>query len=158
MRKFVFVLVALAFMASSLPAAAGIAEDKATAARVFVEKMGEGRFEIASEIYGPGFIAHGFGRDYTLAEDDASGRMLREAFPDLKVSVDRIIAEDDLVAVHWRSSGTNTVKVGMFPGEGKSVALDGMTFFRFEDGRIVEEWSAYDNLGMMQALGLLPAQ
>lgn len=158
MRKQLNVLLAIAFTASPLLAFAGPTEDKSTAARVLLEKMGQGRFDIAPEIYGPGFIAHGFGRDYTLAEDEASGRMLREAFPDLKVWVDRSVAESDLVAVHWRATGTNSVQVGMFPGEGKVVTLDGMSFFRFKDGRIVEEWTTYDNLGMMTALGLLPAQ
>ena len=52
----------------------------------------------------------------------------------------------------------NTVKVGAFPGAGKRVTVDGMTFFRLVDCRIVEEWSTYDNLSVMQQLGLLPAK
>lgn len=129
-----------------------------TASRVLLEKMGQGRFDISDEIYAPGFVAHGFGRDYSLAEDNASGKQLRAAFPDMKVSVLRTAAERDFVAVHWRSDGTNTVKVGAFPGAGKRVTVDGMTFFRLVDCRIVEEWSTYDNLAVMQQLGLLPAK
>ena len=134
------------------------AENKITASRVILEKMGQGRFEIQPELYGPGFIAHCFGRDYTLAEDEASGRHLRSAFPDLKVSVDRIIAEGDMVALHWSAVGTNTVAVPGFPGQGKRVAVDGMSFFRFADGKIVEEWSTYDNLTIMKQLGQTPAK
>ena len=97
----------------ALPAAAiaGPAENKAVASRVILEKMGQGRFDIQPEIYGPGFVAHGFGRHFTLAE-----------------------------------------------GEGKRVAVDGMSFFRFADGKIVEEWSTYDNLTIMQQLGLIPSK
>lgn len=135
-------------------AQAGPAENKATATRIFTERMGQGNFSVDAEIYGPGFVAHGFGRDFTIAEDQASGRALRAAFPDLAVRVDRIIAEGDLVAVHWSSTGTNSVALGMFPGNGRRVNLDGMSFFRFENGRIVEEWSAYDNLVMMRQLGV----
>ena len=143
-----------------LPATAnaGPAENKITASRVILEKMGEGRFDIQPELYGPGFIAHGFGRDYTLAEDEASGKHLRSAFPDLKVNVDRIIAEGDMVSLHWSAVGTNTVAVPGFPGEGKRVAIDGMSFFRFADGKIVEEWSTYDNLTIMKQLGQIPAK
>ena len=143
-----------------LPATAyaGPAENKITASRVIIEKMGQGRFEIQPEIYGPGFIAHGFGRDYTLAEDEASGKHLRSAFPDLKVSVDRRIAEGDMVSLHWSAVGTHTVAVPGFPGEGKRVAVDGMSFFRFADGKIVEEWSTYDNLTIMKQLGQIPAK
>lgn len=150
-------IAAAALLLLPAAAAAGPAENKAVAARVLLEKMGQGRFDIIGEIYGPGFVAHGFGRDYSLAEDDQSGRMLRAAFPDLRVAVDRVVAEGDMVAVHWSSTGTNSVKVGPFPGTGKTVGLDGMSFFRFADGKIVEEWSTYDNLAMMRQLGMLPA-
>ena len=144
----------------ALPAAAiaGPAENKAVASRVILEKMGQGRFDIQPELYGPRFFAHGFGRDFTLAEDEASGRQLRAAFPDLKVKLDRIIAEGDLVSLHWSAVGTNTVAVAPFPGTGKQVSVDGMSFFRFADGKIVEEWSTYDNLTIMQQLGLIPAK
>ena len=129
-----------------------------TASRVLLEKMGQGRFDLSEEIYGPGFVAHGFGRDYSLAEDNASGKQIRVAFPDLKVSVARTATEGDLVAVHWRSDGTNSVKAGPFPGTGKRAVVDGMTFFRFANCRIVEEWTTYDNFSVMQQLGLIPAQ
>lgn len=158
MRNPLPLILIASILAFPVLAIAGPAENTVTAKRVLLEKMGQGRFEIVEEIYGPGFVAHGFGRDYSLADDDASGRALRAAFPDLKVWVDRTVAQGDMVAVHWRSSGTNSVKVGSFPGTGKTVTVDGMTFFRFEDGRIVEEWSAYDNLAVMQQLGMLPAQ
>ena len=149
-----------ALLLASLPAAAlaGPAENKAVASRVLLEKMGQGRFDIQPELYGPGFVAHGFGRNYTLAEDEASARQLRAAFPDLVVKVDRIIAEGDMVALHWSSSGTNTVAVPGFPGQGKRATVDGISFFRFADGKIVEEWSTYDNLTILKQLGLIPAK
>lgn len=149
-----------ALLLASLPAAAlaGPAENKAVASRVLLEKMGQGRFDIQPELYGPGFVAHGFGRNYTLAEDEASARRLRAAFPDLVVKVDRIIAEGDMVALHWSSSGTNTVAVPGFPGQGERATVDGMSFFRFADGKIVEEWSTYDNLTILKQLGLIPAK
>ncbi|MBC7989287.1 MAG: ester cyclase [Luteimonas sp.] len=158
MRKLLLTGLTAATLVLSAAVSAGPVEDKLTASRVLLEKMGQGKFEISDEIYGPGFVAHGFGRDYSLEEDNASGRALRAAFPDLKVAVDRTVAEGDLVAVHWSSSGSNSVKTESFPGNGKTVAIDGMTFFRFKDGRIVEEWTTYDNLSLMKQLGMLPAK
>jgi steroid delta-isomerase-like uncharacterized protein len=114
------------------------------AKRVFLEKMGQGRFDKLDEIYGPGFVAHGGSRDYTLEEDNESGKAWRAAFPDLKVSVERTVANDELVAVHWSAAGTNTVAAAGTPGQGKKARIEGMTFFRFADGRIVEEWSIID--------------
>lgn len=137
-------------------ATAGPAENKAIAERLLLERMGQGRFEISDEIYGPGFVAHGFGRDFTLAEDEESGRALRRAFPDLSVQVDRAVGEGDLVAVHWSATGTNSIAGGGFPGNNRRVSIDGMSFFRFADGRIVEEWSVYDRQAIADQLSAQP--
>jgi predicted SnoaL-like aldol condensation-catalyzing enzyme len=152
------IIVAAVFAANPPEASLHECSNTQIASRVLLEKMGQGRFEISNDIYAPEFVAHGFGRDYSLADDNVSGRQIRAAFPDLKVSVLRTTAEGDLVAVHWRSDGTNTIKVGAFPGAGKRVTVDGMTFFRLADCRIVEEWSTYDNLSVMQQLGLMPVK
>jgi steroid delta-isomerase-like uncharacterized protein len=144
MRYFHLMLAYLALAALAAPAHANEQDNVATAKRVFLEKMGEGRFDKLDEIYGPGFVAHGAGRDYTLEEDNESGRAWRAAFPDLKVTVERTAASGDLVAVHWRGTGTNTVAAAGMPGKGGKADIDGMTFFRFSAGRIVEEWSVID--------------
>jgi len=146
-----------ALMLVSAPAIAGPAENAETGKRVLLEKMGQGRFDRLDEIYGPGFVAHGADRDYTLDEDNASGREWRRAVPDLKVEVIRTVAEGDLVAVHWRASGTNSVAAAGLPGLGGKAAMDGMTFFRFANDRIVEEWSVMDLATMMRQLAPKPA-
>ena len=58
--------------------------------------------------------------------------------------VEHTAASDDLVAVHWRATGTNTVAAAGLPGKGAAANVQGMTFFRFDGGRIVEEWSLID--------------
>lgn len=134
------------------PAAAGIAADKVTASRVLLEKMGKGDFSRLDEIYGPGFVAHAGAQDFTLEEDNASGKAIRAAVPDLRVSIAHLIGENDRVAVHWRATGTNSVAAAGMPGKGKKMAVEGMTIFRFKEGRIVEEWSLMDRLAMMMQL------
>lgn len=125
-----------------------------TAKRVFLEKMGAGRFDKLDEIYGEGFVAHGSSGDYTLDEDNASGKEWRRACPDLEVAVLRTAAEDDLVAVHWNAKCTNTVAAAGLPGLGTKASVDGMTFFRFKDDRIVEEWGIIDIASMRKQLGM----
>jgi steroid delta-isomerase-like uncharacterized protein len=145
--------IAIAFVAAVLITHAASADPEAqtrTAERVFLEKMGQGRFDRLDEIYGAGFVAHAPSRDYTLEEDNESGRAWRAAAPDLEVTVERTAASGDLVAVHWRATGTNTVAAAGLPGNGKKLSIDGMTFFRFEDGRIVEEWSVMDIATLMK--------
>jgi steroid delta-isomerase-like uncharacterized protein len=72
----------------------------------------------------------------------------------MRVTVNQIVAERDLVAVYWTAAGTNT-QAGMgFPATGRKIKIDGMTLFRFKSGKITEEWSVWDMLSVMQQLGL----
>jgi predicted ester cyclase len=123
---------------------AGTADNVRTATRVFLEYMAEGRFRGSGDVYGPNFVAHGASFRYTLEQDQAATLSWRAAMPDLKVTVERTVADKDLVAVHWKAVGTNTVAAGEMPGKGDRVGVEGMTLFRFAAGRIVEEWSVID--------------
>lgn len=125
-------------------AVAGSADNVRTARRVFLETLAQGRHDQLHQIYGPGFVAHYVSADYTLSEDTADTLSWRTAMPDLKVTVERTVAAADLVAVHWKASGTNTVPAGGLPGKGDRIGIEGMTFFRFAAGHIVEEWSVVD--------------
>jgi steroid delta-isomerase-like uncharacterized protein len=123
---------------------ASAAENVRIAKRVFLEAMGQGDFDEVESVYAREFVAHAAERDYTLQENTAAEKSWRVALPDLKVTVERTVADRDLVAVHWKGVGTNTVAAGGMPGDGKKLSLEGMTFFRFASGHIAEEWSILD--------------
>ncbi len=114
------------------------------AKRVFLEAMGQGNFDEVDGVYAREFVAHAAGRDYTLQDNTAAEKSWRVALPDLQVTVERTVANRDLVAVHWKAVGTNTVAAGGLPGDGKKLSIEGMTFFRFASAHIVEEWSIVD--------------
>jgi len=81
------------------------------------------------------------------------------AFPDAQVTVEDMIAEGDKVVTRYTIRGTHQGETEDFgPPTGKQVELKGITIHRFEDGQIVEEWEAYDNLSMLKQLGLAPEQ
>jgi len=67
-----------------------------------------------------------------------------------------MVAENDLVTVVWTGTGTNTGQGNGLPATGKKVELRGITVWSIVDGKIHEEWSAFDQLRMMQQLGLIP--
>lgn len=80
---------------------------------------------------------------------------LRTAFPDMKVEVKDIIAEDDKVVGRFVVSGTNSgIFMGM-PATNKTFTYDEIVIVRFENGKIVEHWAEMDSMGMMQQLGIL---
>lgn len=80
---------------------------------------------------------------------------LRQAFPDMTVHIEDMIAEGDKVVGRFVVSGTNTGSFMGMPATGKKFTYDEIVIVRFENGKIVEHWAEMDSLGMMQQLGLL---
>lgn len=138
----------LAALALAGTSCAGAAANRAVAHRAFAEILEGRRVELAGELYDPAFRNHGLSRDGDLAEDMAALRALHGAAPpDMRVTPELTVAEGDLVAVLWRASGTR---------QGVRREFRGTTFWRIRDGRIREEWSAFDEVAMLRWLGLLP--
>jgi steroid delta-isomerase-like uncharacterized protein len=157
MHKFSFLLLLLAICVPVKGQQASVQERNKEVARSFFEEvLGQGHLEKYAESHAKDFVAHGENHEYTMEEDLAAAKEERKALPDMTVKVNQILAEQDLVAVYWTSSGTNT-QAGMgFPATGKKIRVDGMTLFRFKEGKICEEWSVWDMLSVMRQAGLLP--
>jgi steroid delta-isomerase-like uncharacterized protein len=149
--------VCLFFVAGSLFASSLQEQNKKIASRAFDEILSRGRFELAGELYAKDFINHGLHSNATLEEDQAALKGWHQAFSDIVITAEKLIAEGDLVTIYWIARGTNTGTGNGLPATGKKVELAGITIWRIVDGKIKEEWSAFDQLSMMQQLGLLPA-
>jgi predicted ester cyclase len=83
---------------------------------------------------------------------------LRASFPDLHLEIEDAIAGDDKVWVRVRGRGTDTGGVAGRPPSGSQIEVDVMDVVRFCDGLICEHWGVADRLGMLQQVGMLPAQ
>jgi steroid delta-isomerase-like uncharacterized protein len=145
------------FFAASLVASSLQEQNKAIATRAFEEILSKGRFELAEQLYAKDFVNHGIHRDVSLQEDQAALKGWHQAFSDIAITPQKLIAEDDLVTIYWIARGTNTGTGNGLPATGKKAELAGITIWRIVDGKIKEEWSAFDQLSMMQQLGLFPA-
>jgi steroid delta-isomerase-like uncharacterized protein len=142
--------------AASLFASSLQEQNKAVAKRAFDEILSRGRFQLAEELYAKDFINHGIHSNANLQEDQAALRGWHQAFPDLAITAEKLIAEGDLVVVYWIARGTNTGTGNNLPATGNKVELAGITIWRILDGKVKEEWSAFDQLSIMQQLGLAP--
>lgn len=78
------------------------------------------------------------------------------AFPDLVRTIEDLVAEGDKVAARWTARGTHTGDFMGLPPSGSVATSSGITVFRIADGRIAEEWSESDMLGLLQQLGAIP--
>lgn len=129
--------------------------NKHIARSFFEEVLDQGRLDKYQESHSKDFVAHAGNHEATLEEDIAAAKEERKALPDMRVTVNQMVAEKDLVAVYWTAAGTNT-QAGMgFPATGRKIKIDGMTLFRFRSGRICEEWSVWDMLSVMRQAGLV---
>lgn len=78
------------------------------------------------------------------------------AFPDLRSSIEDVIAEGDRVVVRKRWRGTHR---GAFQGidpTNRTVEFEGIVVWRVEDGKLIERWASIDRLTLFQGLGVLP--
>ena len=150
------VVACLLLFGGSLVASDLQEQNKVVAKRAFDEILSRGRFELTEELYAKDFVNHGIHRDATLEEDQAALKGWHQAFSDIAIVPEKLIAEGDLVTIYWIARGTNTGTGNGLPATGKKAELAGITIWRIVDGKIKEEWSAFDQLSMMQQLGLLP--
>ncbi|HEY7281630.1 MAG TPA: ester cyclase [Actinomycetota bacterium] len=86
---------------------------------------------------------------------------MHAAMSGFAIAVEDMVGEDDRVAARWTMSGTHT---GAFPlpdgttmeGSGRSFSVSGMSFMRLEDGKLAEERTEADWMGMLRQLGAMP--
>lgn len=83
-------------------------------------------------------------------------RQFRAAFPDIRIDVERALAEGEYVAVQCRVTATHCgPELGCAPTN-KPVEIHGMGIAHVRDGRIVEAWNAFDFMTLYQQVGMLP--
>jgi len=157
--KILIVVISCSFLLAGVACASSLQEqNKALAKRAFEELLSKGKFELAEQLYAKDFVNHGIHRDISLEEDQAALKGWHQAFPDLAIVPEKLIAEGDLVTIYWIAHGTNTGTGNGLPATGKKGELAGITIWRIVNGKIKEEWSAFDQLSLMQQLGLLANQ
>ncbi len=105
------------------------------------------------------FVFHigGESRTMGVAELDAIVRSWHEAFPDLRFEVHAVTASEDLAALHATLRGTH---LGPWRGRaatGRTIELEHMFFFRFDDRRITDVWELLDRSELAQQLGDRPS-
>ena len=82
--------------------------------------------------------------------------MMRTAFPDFKLEVEQLVADDDNVAFAYTATGTHKGDFMGIAPTGKSVRFRGLQISKFKNGKMVERWGSSDELGILKQLGVAP--
>lgn len=126
-------------------------------AREFTEEVwGGGNLEVIDDYladdFKMGLTVPGMGTDREAYKQLAG--MLQSAFPDLETSIDDTFASGNRVVQRWTASGTHEGELFGAPATGKPASFAGISIYEIEDGKIQQDWTVSDMLGMMQQLGL----
>jgi steroid delta-isomerase-like uncharacterized protein len=140
-------------------AAAKFAEQNKTCVRrVFEEIYNQGKLSVADELYANNAVRHDAATP-DVPRGPASAKEVatryRTAFPDLHLAIEDMISEGDKVATRWSAKGTHQGDLQGVSPTGKTFSITGMYLARLTDGKIVEDWSNWDTLGMMKQLGVI---
>ncbi len=84
--------------------------------------------------------------------------MYRAAFPDLRMTVDDVIATGDKIVLRWHSDGTHRGKLAGLAPTGVRGSVTGISIDQWNDGKIVETWAEWDNFGLARQLGAAPPE
>lgn len=131
--------------------------NKTTARRVIEEVMNAGNLAALDELADETVV------DHTLPPDLPPGRqgvkesiaMFRTAFPDLRCTIEDMIADGDKVATRYHVTGTHQSAFMGIPATGRKITTTGIDIMRFQDGKVVERWAVEDNLSLLQQLGVV---
>jgi steroid delta-isomerase-like uncharacterized protein len=104
------------------------------------------------------FVGHFPGQPpiYGLEAFRQFGSAYFNAFPDLRITPEDLIAEEDKVTMRYSWRGTHKSELMGIAPTGKYVTTSGISILRIADGKIAEQWDSFDNLSMLQQLGVIP--
>ena len=133
-------------------------ENKAVLRRWYEECFNKKNLAIIDELIAPNCVEHNAfpGQAPGIEGVKQTIGMFLAAFPDMRVTVDDMIAEGDKVAVRYSGRGTHRGELMGIAATGKQVTATGMEIVRLSGGKMVEHWEQMDMLGMMQQMGVLP--
>jgi len=124
--------------------------------RWFEEVWNKGRMEAIDEMASPDAIGHGQAQhdtDIGLKEFRKLAAGLRTAFPDFKATIDQVIEQGDKVVARWTTTMTHKGEFLGFAPTGKKATVTGTTILRIIDGKIIEGWDNWDQLGLLVQIG-----
>ncbi|MBI4788259.1 MAG: ester cyclase [Chloroflexi bacterium] len=134
-------------------------QNKRISRRLIEEGFDKGNLSVVDEVCADNYVNHDAPPGLPPAREGIKAfiNMYRTAFPDLRSTIDEQIAEGDRVVTRWSAQGTNKGNLFGMPPTGKRMNISGHVIDRIVGGKIVETWNTFDQLGLMQQLGVIPA-
>ena len=147
-----------------MPSDISSATDNVAKSKRLLEAFNSGDVAVADELVDPQALTH----DPALPAAMQSLRgpetlkrtvsMYRAGFPDLQMVVDDVMADGDKVVLRWHAEGTHRGELQGLAPTGKRGSVTGIAIDQWRDGKLVETWTQWDNLGLARQLGAAPPE
>jgi steroid delta-isomerase-like uncharacterized protein len=128
--------------------------------RRFVEALNKGDEAGLESLVADDFVCHVAGGLAAGAKGPEVWRRragaLRAAFPDYRITIEDLLADGDQVVMRYRGQGTHRGPLFGANPTNSPVTYTGIMVVRIREGKLVEEWTEYDQLGLMRQIGALP--
>ncbi|MEW5718953.1 MAG: ester cyclase [Chloroflexota bacterium] len=125
--------------------------------RLIEEGFNKGNLAVLDDLFTPNFTEHQDGFVPPNLEGVKGAIVsLRTPFPELRLTIEEIIASGDKTWARITARGKHQGPFMGQPPTGKPFAITVIDICRFENGLIVEHWGVADRLGLMGQLGLFP--
>ena len=135
-------------------------DDNKAILRTYVETIfNQKQVDRAGELVAPDYVDHAAlpGQAPGLEGAKQKWAMYLAGIPDLRVTIEEMVAEGDKVGVRRSYEGTHQGELLGIPPTGKQIRIGGISIFRLAGGKIAEHWEQLDRLALMQQLGVIPA-
>ena len=132
--------------------------------RLLEETFNQGNFALIDELVAPDAVNHDPAEPSHLRQLRGpevlkrTVEMYRAAFPDVRITVDDVISADDKVVLRWHSEGTHRGPLEGLAPTGARASVTGISIDLWKDGKVVESWTEWDNLGLGRQLGAAPPE
>ena len=130
-------------------------ENKQLLRRYITEVWDNGNLEALNEFLAPGYLRHVSPTLPPLSLEEQIQRLtgFRAAFPDIILTVEEVMAEDDRIAFRSTITGTHHGELAGLPPTGRRVRVGLVDIIRVEDGRFAEQWGGPNMADMFRQLG-----
>ena len=151
-------------MTGAAGATAATADLAEASRRLLEQSFNTGDFELIDQFVAPEALNHDPALPAQMRDlrgPDGLKRvvtMYRAAFPDVRLTVDDVIASGDKVVLRWHSEGTHRGELAGLAPTGVHGSTTGISIDRWQDGKIVEAWVEWDNMGLARQLGAAPPE
>jgi len=148
----------------AVTATTGPGELSEASRKLLEQSFNEGNFDLVDQLVASDAVSHDPATPAqmrTLRGPEVLKRtvsMYRAAFPDVRITVDDVIAADDKVVLRWHSEGTHRGDLAGLAPTGAHGSVTGISIDRWKAGKVVEAWAEWDNLGLARQLDAAPPE